>query len=191
MPSIDSPEDRPESESSDLRPEVDDAEVVDGQVVRPPTRPRHGTRRLDIDWQESRYTSPLPSPDDLERYKEILPDAPERLMAGGEREQAHRHQLEGRLTGLDEVAMPKFYAGQRRGHYVSLALGLGYEGVMAIAVLKGYAAEGVFGAAAGIAAMIWAARRDSSGRTEPPQVEEAGSPQPEDAEAERSRPEKQ
>lgn len=173
MPSSDSAEDRPERAEEDLHPEIDEGEVVDGQLVRPATRPRHGSRRLDVGWQESRYTSPLPSPDDLERYKELLPDAPERLMAAGEREQAHRHQIENRLAGLDESAMPKFYAGQRRGHYISLILGLGYELVMLVAILEGYAVEGVFGAAVGIGAMVWAARRDT-GAVAPPQVEERG-----------------
>ncbi len=82
-------------------------------------------------------TSALPSPEDLERYQKLLPDAPERLLASGEREQAHRHDIERRLAALDEVGMPKFYAGQRRGHIISVLLGVGYEGIMGIAVLKG------------------------------------------------------
>ncbi|MBX5469631.1 MAG: hypothetical protein IRZ21_07010 [Thermoleophilaceae bacterium] len=59
--------------------------------------------------------------------------------------------------------MPKFYAGQRRGHYISLALGAMYEAIMLVAVLKGYALEGVVGAAVGIGGMIWAIRRDPNG----------------------------
>jgi hypothetical protein len=54
-------------------------------------------------------------PLDLERYQKLLPDAPERLLASGEREQAHRHEIEQRLAALDESSMPKFYEGQRRG----------------------------------------------------------------------------
>jgi Predicted membrane protein (DUF2335) len=66
-------------------------EVVDGQVVHPQARsPDHSSRRLEVGWQQSRYASPLPSPEDLERYQKLLPDAPERLLASGEREQAHR-----------------------------------------------------------------------------------------------------
>ena len=127
--------------------------------------------------------SPLPSPDDLERYEELLPDAPERLLAAGEREQAHRHEVENRLIALDEQAMPRFYDGQRRGHFISLLLGGGYEAIMGLAILEGYALEGVIGAGVGIGAMVWAVRRDPSGphveRTpdEPP-ADEAGNGSP-------------
>jgi hypothetical protein len=90
----------------------------------------------------------------------MLPDAPERLLSAGEREQAHRHEIESRLAAIDEVAMPRFYNGQRRGHWISLTLGGGYEAIMLVAVLKGYALEGIVGAAVGIGSMIWALRRD-------------------------------
>ena len=89
----------------------------------------------------------------------MLPDAPERLLASGEREQAHRHTIESRLAAIDEVAMPRFYDGQRRGHVISLTLGVGYEGIMLVAVLEGYALAGIVGAATGMAAMFWALRR--------------------------------
>ena len=153
----------PEAPEPQRREDVEDAEVVEGQVVppQPKASPRH--RRLDVDWQESRYASPLPSPDDLKRYKELLPDAPERLLAAGEREQKHRHMLEERLVSIDESATPKFYDGQRRGHFISLVLGGFYETIMLVAVLKGYALEGIVGAAAGIGAMVWAIRRDPGG----------------------------
>lgn len=124
-------------------------------------------RRLDVGWQETRYISQLPSPEDLERYQQLIPDAPERLLAGGEREQQHRHQIEGRLAAIDEQAMPKFYEGQRRGHLISLALGLGYEAIMGGAVLAGYPLVGIGGAAFGLGAMIWAIRRDTSGGDSP------------------------
>ena len=165
------PEDGPRPPAADAR------EVLDGQIVHPDARPRGGgSRRLDVGWQESRYISSLPSPDDLERYKEMLPDAPERLLASGEREQAHRHQIENRLAAIDEKAMPKFYAGQKRGHLISLALGGGYEVIMLVAMLKGYAVEGIIGAAVGIGSMIWAIRRDTDKPDTTPTPPAADSP---------------
>lgn len=156
LSSTSSPSDPDDRERQELEPS-DEVETVEGEVLYPERRPRQTSRRLE--WQESRYISPLPSPEDLERYSELLADAPERLLAAGEREQSHRHEIESRLAALDEVGMPRFYEGQRRGHLISLALGAGYETIMAIAVIKGYALEGVVGAAAGIASMIWALRR--------------------------------
>lgn len=132
-------------------------EEVDGQVVQ---SRRHRNPRLDLGVEASRYASPLPRPDDLERYAALIPGAPERLLAAGEREQAHRHEMERRLVAIDESAMPKYYAGQRFAHIISLVFGLAYLAVMALAVLEGYPIVGISGAAAGLAAVVWALRRD-------------------------------
>lgn len=93
----------------------------------------------------------------------MLPDAPERLLASGEREQEHRHELERRLVGLDEGSMPQFYKGQRRAHLVALVLGFAYLAVMALAIFEGEETWGIVGAAGGLAALVWAARRDPTG----------------------------
>jgi uncharacterized membrane protein len=169
--------------SSDPPPECgneverNEEEVVDAHVVEQPGR---RNPRLELGLQQSRYTSPLPSPDDLDRYVQHLPDAAERLLAAGEREQAHRHEIENRLAAIDEKAMPEFYAGQKRGHYISLLLGLAYLGVMVVAILKGETLIGAGGAALGIGAMIWAARRDSSGSDDPPSAKPTETPPPPD-----------
>ena len=147
----------------------DEVEVVDAEHVGPsPATPVARHRRLDVRAEESSYTSPLPSPDDLGKYEAIIPGAGQRLLSAGEKEQEHRHQLESRLAALDEGAMPQFFSGQRRGHLISLALGVGYEVVMAVAILSGAAVPGVVGAAAGIGAMVWAVRRDTDGGAPPP-----------------------
>lgn len=121
---------------------------------------RPGGPRLELGLQQSRYTSPLPSAEDLDRYAAHIPDVAERLLAIGEREQAHRHEVEVRLVAIDEEVMPQFYAGQRRAHRVSLILGIAYLGVMILAIAKGYPLLGAGGAAFGIAAVVWALRRD-------------------------------
>jgi uncharacterized membrane protein len=130
---------------------------------------RRGTR-LDVGLRQSSYTSPLPAPDDLDRYAAHLPDAAERLLAVGEREQAHRHAIEDRLAAIDERAMPRFYASQRFAHAVSLILGLTYLGVMVVAIIDGYPLAGVGGATFGIAAVIWAVRRNPSESSQAGQV---------------------
>lgn len=43
---------------------------------------------------ESRFSGPLPPPEFLAGYKEVLPDAPERILKMAEMEQAHRHDIE-------------------------------------------------------------------------------------------------
>jgi uncharacterized membrane protein len=151
--------------------------VLDGPVVEP-RELRPDARRLEAVLQQTRYVSQLPAPADLERYREMIPDAPERLLAAGEREQQHRHEIENRAAALDEEAMPKFFDGQRRGHWISAVATLGYEGLMALAILEGYALEGIVGAAFGIAAVVWAFRRDTDGGDPPPPVADAAPAQP-------------
>jgi len=130
-------------------------------------------KRLDVGLCQLGYTSPLPSPDDLDRYAAHLPDAPERLLAAGEREQAHRHEIERRLAAMDEGALPRFFAGERFAHAVSLLLGLAYLSAMVLAILQGYPLAGVGGATFGVAAVIWAVRRDPSSAVEAAEGESA------------------
>lgn len=162
------------SDSDDAREDLErpEAEVVEGQVVDPPRRPRPpGHSRLDVRAEESSYTSPLPAPADLRAYAELVPDAPERLLAAGEREQAHRHEIENRIAAIDEAAMPRFYAGQRRGQTFGLIAIIAYLGVMVVAILEGYPLVGAGGAAIGLAALVWAMRRDPT--DSPAEVETA------------------
>ena len=142
--------------------EPSDDEVVDARALpeRPPATPNP---RLDVGVGigTTRYVSPLPSPEDLERYEKLIPGSPDRLLAAGEREQAHRHDLESRLAAIDEAAMPRFYEGQRRGQSLGFAAALAYLLVMLAAILKGEIIGGVVGAGAGAGALVWSLRRES------------------------------
>lgn len=133
----------------------------DPTVIEPGRRSRrHPGARLDVGLHQSTYTSPLPSPDDLDRYVARVPDAAERLLSAGEREQAHRHHIERQLVETDAAVMPRYFAGQRRAHLLGLTLGLGYLAAMMFAMWQGYPLAGVGGATFGIAAVIWAIRRE-------------------------------
>ncbi len=158
------------AEDSSTSSDRDVAVAVRSRADEPQAVVRHAshdarwqrTARLDVGLQQSSYTSPLPSPDDLDRYAEHLPNVAGRLLSVGEREQAHRHQVENRLVTIDEQEMPRFYAGQRVAQLMSLVLALAYLGLMVVAINHGYPLAGVGGATFGIAAVIWATRRDPS-----------------------------
>jgi uncharacterized membrane protein len=143
---------------SGKRPQHHDPKVIE----RERGGRRHPGARLDVGLRQSSYTSPLPSPDDLDRYVALVPDAAERLLSAGELEQAHRHRIENELVATDADTMPRYFAGQRRAHISGLVLGLAYLGAMVLAILRGYPLVGVGGATFGIAAVIWAMRRDPS-----------------------------
>lgn len=49
------------------------------------------------------YYGPLPPPDDLKAYSEIVPDAAERMLAMAEKQAHHRQEMERRQLELDRV----------------------------------------------------------------------------------------
>lgn len=51
--------------------------------------------------QEVRHSGPLPRPDDLARYEQILPGLAERIVRLPEREQEHRHRVVERAVERD------------------------------------------------------------------------------------------
>jgi uncharacterized membrane protein len=129
--------------------------------------PRPGPGRLGVDLAHTlahtQYTSPLPAPADLREYAEMLPDAPERLLSAGEREQAHRHAMEREVMTVEAKATSAFFAGQRWAVVVGGIVCLAYLGVMLRAIERGSELLGIGGAAFGLAAILWAARRDPMG----------------------------
>ena len=49
------------------------------------------------------YYGPLPPPDDLKAYNEIVPDAAERMLAMAEKQAHHRQEMEHRQLELDRL----------------------------------------------------------------------------------------
>lgn len=49
------------------------------------------------------YYGPLPPPDDLKAYNEIVPDAAERMLAMAEKQAHHRQEMERRQLELDRL----------------------------------------------------------------------------------------
>ena len=76
------------------------------------------------------YSGPLPAPEDFEKYKYALPDAPERILSMAERQQSHRIEMESTVV-REDVSLSK--RGQIFGFIItiffgSIALYLGIEG---------------------------------------------------------------
>ncbi len=83
-------------------PTPDDMEAAEPQEVSEPPKPPPSEiardaakRRVTIQAEASlSYTSPLPPPEILAGYGRIQADAPERILAMVERQEAHRQQIE-------------------------------------------------------------------------------------------------
>lgn len=63
------------------------------------------------------YQGPLPHPDLLVKYEEIIPGSAERILSMAEKEQRHRHQLENEV-------IKKEIAQKGRGLYFGFTLAL-------------------------------------------------------------------
>ena len=67
------------------------------------------------------YSGPLPPPEDLAAYKELIPDAPARLLAMAERQQQHRIEMENEIVRKD-------YQQVRRGQWLGVFIALVFIG---------------------------------------------------------------
>ena len=65
------------------------------------------------------HQGPLPAPDDFAGYEHVLPGSADRIVGLTEREQAHRHKMEGRMV-LGEYGIR--FAGQFAAVFALLVL---------------------------------------------------------------------
>lgn len=70
---------------------------------------------------ERMFQGPLPPPEFLAAYKQVLPDAPERIMAMAEREQQHRHNSDDKMI---KGAISQRSTGQVLGFILALLFGV-------------------------------------------------------------------
>ncbi len=82
--------------SHDENQHLDDASSSDERSDAPGAGnlDTHSTSQLIRAVQTSLYAGPIPPPTTLAQYKDVQPDAPERILALAERQQAHRQKLE-------------------------------------------------------------------------------------------------
>ncbi len=92
------------------------------------------------------YSGPLPAPEDFGAYKDVLPDAPERILAMAEKQIQHRISMEEKIvsSGLSESKK-----GQNLGAIIVLAciassvyLGMNGHDILAAALVAIIAAVG-------------------------------------------------
>lgn len=94
------------------------------------------------------FRGPLPRPEDFAKYKDTLPDAPERILAMAEKQQDHRMEMEATIV-KEDIALSK--RGQVLGFILAILFGaiaawLGFEGhdwlagIIATAVIVALAA---------------------------------------------------
>ncbi|MCK9385872.1 MAG: DUF2335 domain-containing protein [Nevskia sp.] len=77
------------------------AEVARTTHDLPPERQEEIANTMRMALLETRFSGPLPPPDMLAKYQEIIANGAERIMASTEREQAHRHYVDKALVDAE------------------------------------------------------------------------------------------
>jgi uncharacterized membrane protein len=81
------------------------------------------------------YSGPLPAPEDLQRYDEILPGGAERIFAAFERQSEHRQALEKAVTSANIRA-------QDRGPWLGFIVALVFFAGSIFLITNGYGVAG-------------------------------------------------
>lgn len=72
--------------------------------------------------QQTVYSGPIPSPDVIERYDQIVPGAADRIVAMAEAEAHHRRGIEERNAEINHQAMSKTFAQQKLGQVLAFII---------------------------------------------------------------------
>lgn len=102
------------------------------QVVQP--QQLRQAQQVQVSHQKIHH-GPLPAPEDLQRYNELLPGAAERIVAMAEIEQRHRHEQESKaisselvtreiLQGTEKVRIEGVMRSDKRGQYLGAAVSI-------------------------------------------------------------------
>lgn len=97
--------------------EIDKA--LQGVVEKPHQREQATRAVLRVVTQMISHSGPLPPPEQLEGYSQVLPNAPERIVTMAEKEQSHRHLWERRALLFEFLSS---ILGSALGFLVSLGL---------------------------------------------------------------------
>jgi uncharacterized membrane protein len=136
-----------------LRRAVEGIEVVDGAID-----PESLVRSLQITLEAHR--GPLPTPDVLARYDEVLPGLARIMVDQWQAETRNRHETNRYDRETDRIEVRGRLANQRLGlHYGALAV-LALVAVAAFAIALGEPIVGLAGMASAVAWVVWAMRRD-------------------------------
>lgn len=118
-------------------------------------------------------SGPLPQPDVLSRYNEIVPGAAERIIAMAENQSRHRQELEAKAVSAqvedDRAQRTETFRGQVFGFLIAIVAIAG--GVLSVCLVPGVAG-GVTGSiigGGGVASLVYAfryGRKQESGKQE-------------------------
>lgn len=82
------------------------------------------------------YSGPLPAPEDFKAYKDVLPNAPERILAMAEKQLEHRTSLEKYIveSGVKESTRGQWIGSGLAILFLMAAVYLGIKGHESVAI---------------------------------------------------------
>jgi len=92
--------------------------------------PENKRKIIETVIMESRFSGPIPPPEILAGYKEILPDAPERILTMAEKEQSHRHSINNK-------SIDSFIEQTGRGQWLGFGLAVMFGVICLVLGLHG------------------------------------------------------
>jgi uncharacterized membrane protein len=113
--------------------------------------------------QATSFSGPLPPPDILQGYNDVVPGAAERILKLAEGQTAHRQDLEKRVIKSDII---KSYLGLGAAFILALAMIVGGCLVAYHGATTGHAVAGGVIATGAVAALVWAFLEGTRARRE-------------------------
>lgn len=95
----------------------------------------------EVSIAQSEYNGPVPSPEDLARYNEMIPNGAERFMVMAEKEQMHRHQSNRTIIEEDRKRSIREYRSRIIGQIFGFLSLVGLISLCAYAFSIGNAEE--------------------------------------------------
>jgi uncharacterized membrane protein len=126
-----------------VRPEPTLSSGDHGEVSPP------NVRVASMRTEQRLHLGPLPSPEQLAQYNQVLPGLAERIVAMAEKQSGHRQDIEGRVVRSN-------IRNATIGQFLAFVLGAGTIGGSIWLVSIGRSLEGVSGVVMAIGSLLWA-----------------------------------
>ena len=107
------------------------------------------------EFEATAYKGPVPAPEDLGLYENLLPGSADRLISMAEREATHRHQVEMKLVDAAVSDKTREQDYLNRGQVFAFILALGAIGAGVYLASTGIPEWGTMLGLSGVAVLIW------------------------------------
>lgn len=104
--------------------DVSESQAAPLKDVIPPDSDASGQNIIEMKASRSAYSGPLPPPELLKQYDDILPGSAERIMKAFESESGHRHEMDGKLVDRYVADQSESASFRKRGQILGFILAL-------------------------------------------------------------------